>query len=76
MRPYLSQNGITAATLTVMKDGVVLYEQAYGYKDQAGTVALTPSALMTGASIVKPVTAAIVQKLAAAGQLQLSDKAY
>ena len=76
MAPYLSSNGITAATLTIMKNGVVLYTQAYGYKDLAGTVPLSANALMTGASIVKPVTASAIQKLANAGSLALTDKVF
>lgn len=76
MTPYLAAKGITAATLTVMKDGAVLYEKAYGYSNLAGTVPLTADALMTGASIVKPVAAAAVQKLAAAGTLALTDKVF
>lgn len=76
MAPYLTSNGITAATLTIMKSGVVLYEKAYGYKDLAGTVPLSADALMTGASIVKPVTASAIQKLATATRLSLSDKVF
>lgn len=76
MTPYLSANGITAATLTIMKDGVVLYEKAYGHKDAAGTTPLPADALLTGASIVKPVTAAAIQALAAAGSLALDDRVF
>lgn len=76
MAPYLTSNGITAATLTIMKNGVVLYEKAYGYKDLAGTIPLSANALMTGASIVKPVTASAIQKLASAASLSLSDKVF
>jgi len=76
MTPYLSGNGITAATLTIMKNGAVLYTKAYGFKDSAGTIPLTADALMTGASIVKPVTASAIQKLATAGSLALTDKVF
>jgi N-acyl-D-amino-acid deacylase len=76
MAPYLKSNGITAATLTIMKNGVVLYTQAYGYKDLAGTFPLSTNALMTGASIVKPVTASAIQKLANVGSLALTDKVF
>lgn len=76
MVDYLAAQGITATTLTVMKDGEVLYEKAYGYHDAAATVPLEADALMTGASIVKPVTAAAVQKLASDGRLALDDKVF
>lgn len=74
--PYLDDQGITAATIAVMKDGAVIYEKAFGYKDLAATTALRADALMTTASIVKPVTAAAIQKLAANSQLALSDKVF
>ena len=76
LSPYLNDEGITAATVTVMRNGVVVYEKAFGYKDLAATTALRTDALMTTASIVKPVTAAAIQKLAVNGQLQLSDKVF
>lgn len=76
IKPYMAANGITATTLAVMKNGQVLYEKAYGWQDLAATTPLRSDALMTGASIVKPVTAAAIQALALAGSLQLSDKVF
>ena len=76
MVPYLKSNGITAATLAIMKNGEVLFEKAYGYKDLSGTIPLTTDALMTGASIVKPVTGAAIQNLATTNNLSLSDKVF
>lgn len=73
---YLQQHGISAATVAVMKDGAVIYERAFGYQDQALTVPLRADALMTTASIVKPVTAAAIQHLASTGALRLSDKVF
>ncbi|MFN0002579.1 MAG: serine hydrolase domain-containing protein [Pseudohongiellaceae bacterium] len=73
---YLNKNGITAATLTIMKDNVVLYEKAFGYKDAAKTTPLLKDALLTGASIVKPVTGAAIQKLIAAGKVAIDDKVF
>ena len=76
IKPYMAANGITATTLAVMKNGQILYEKSYGYQDLAGTTPLRSNALMTGASIVKPVTAAAIQALASAGSLLLSDKVF
>ncbi len=73
---YLNKNGITAATLTIMKDNVVLYEKAFGYKDAAKTTPLLKDALLTGASIVKPVTGAAIQKLITAGKVAIDDKVF
>ncbi len=76
MRPYLTANGISAATLTLMKDDKVLYETAYGYQDVARSIPLRSNALLTTASIVKPVTAAAAQNLIAQGKLQSSDRVF
>lgn len=72
----MKKQGTTAVTLAVYKNGQLKYERAYGYKDQAKTIALQNDALLRTASIVKPVTAAAIQKLAAQGYLALSDHAY
>jgi len=76
MKPYLAANGISAATLTLIKDDKILYEAAYGYQDAARTIPLSPSALLTTASIVKPVTAAAAQHLIAQGKLRSSDRVF
>lgn len=76
MQPYLSANGITAATIAVMKDGVLLYEKAYGYKNEQATIPLSKDALLSGASIVKPVTAAAIYKLHSAGLLDINDLVF
>lgn len=72
----MEDTGATAVTVAVVKDGIVRYEQAYGFKDEAKTIALKSDALMRTASIVKPVTAAAIQKLAATSLLSLSDHVY
>ncbi len=76
MQQLMASTGTSAATVTVMRDGVALYDKAYGYQDAAGKVALTSNAMMVTASIVKPVTAAALQTLAVAGKLKLTDHAF
>ena len=76
VKPFMASNGITAVTVTVVKNGQVLYDQGYGFQDPARTVPLPANALMVTASIVKPVTGAAIQKLAADGVLHLSDHAF
>jgi CubicO group peptidase (beta-lactamase class C family) len=76
IQQLMASTGTTAATVTIMRDGVALYDKAYGYQDAAGKIALPANAMMVTASIVKPVTAAAVQQLAAAGTLKLSDHAF
>jgi len=76
MNATLASTGATAATITIIKNGNVIHDQGYGHLDAAGTIALPASALMTTASIVKPVTAAAVQKLALTGKLALGDHVF
>lgn len=76
MSHFMESTGVTAATITVVQNGVPIVDKGYGYKDVARTIPLQANALMVTASIVKPVTAAAVQKLGAAGVLHLSDHAF
>lgn len=72
----MQQSGATAVTLAIAKDGRIQYEQAYGFKDLNGSLPLEKDALMRTASIIKPVTAAAVRKLAECGLLALSDHVF
>ncbi|MDQ1834762.1 serine hydrolase domain-containing protein [Massilia scottii] len=76
MKPFMAPNGITAATVAVAKDGVMLAERGYGHRDSAGQVALPADALFITASIVKPVTAAAIQTLARERKLALTDHVF
>jgi len=73
IQPYMTGAGVSAAVISIQKDGAPLYEHAYGYQDAAHTVPLTATALFRVASVVKPVTAAAIQTLATQGKLALSD---
>ena len=66
MTPFMAANGITAATVAVAKDGVMLAERGYGHRDSARQFPLPANAMFITASIVKPVTAAAIQNLARA----------
>ncbi len=73
VQPYMAGAGVSAAVISIQKDGAPLYEHAYGYQDAAHTQPLAMTALFRVASVVKPVTAATIQILAAQGKLALSD---
>jgi CubicO group peptidase (beta-lactamase class C family) len=72
----MSANSINAGSITIMNSGNVLYSKSYGYQDAAKTVQVVTDPLMVTASIVKPLTAAAIQKLATAGTLNLSDRVF
>lgn len=76
IQPYLAANGITAVTVAVMQNGQLLFEKAYGYRDLQATTPLAVDALLSGASIVKPVTAAAINKLQSAGLVDRNDLVF
>jgi CubicO group peptidase (beta-lactamase class C family) len=76
MTTFMAANGITAATVAVAKDGVMLAERGYGHRDSARQFPLPANAMFDTASIVKPVTAAAIQKLARERKLALTDHVF
>ncbi|HEX8615363.1 MAG TPA: serine hydrolase domain-containing protein [Telluria sp.] len=76
MTPFMAANGITAATVAVAKDGVMLTERGYGHRDSARQVPLPADAMFITASIVKPVTAAAIRTLARERKLALTDHVF
>lgn len=76
VKMVMERTGATAVTVAFVKHRVIEYEKAYGFKDDAKSIPLKSDALMRTASIVKPITAAAIRKLANDGILQLSDHAF
>lgn len=73
---FMTTNSINAGAITVMNGGNVLYSKSYGFQDVGKTTMTVTNPLMVSASIVKPLTAAAVQKLATAGTLRLTDHVF
>jgi CubicO group peptidase (beta-lactamase class C family) len=74
---FMAAKGVTALSLAVVgKDGRVMHDKGYGFADAAQQRALPANALMVTASVVKPVTAAAIQQLAAQGRLNLNDHVF
>lgn len=76
MQNYMSERSIEAGLLAVMKDGVVVLERGYGWKDEAHTTQIPPDALMRIASVTKPITNAAIQRLIAQGELSVDDYVF
>jgi len=72
----MAKTGATAVTIAIAKHGIMKYEKAYGFKDATKTTPLKTDALLRTASIVKPITAAAIRRLANDGALSLSDHAF
>lgn len=73
MTDFTEGRGIAAAALGIMKDGDIVYDRAFGWKDQNLQAPLPVDAMMRLASVSKPITAAAIHELAADGMLDLND---
>lgn len=76
MNDFMNDNGIEAGLLGIMKDGVIVYQRGFGWKDDAHTTLLRHDALMRIASCTKPMTAAATQKLIAGNFIDPNDFAF
>ncbi len=76
MCDFMNDNGIEAGVLGIMKDGVIVYQRGFGWKDSGHSQTLRHDALMRIASITKPFTAASIQKLYASGFLDPNDQVF
>lgn len=73
MDDFMAANGIEAGLLGIMKDGAIVYQRGFGWKDADHDELLRHDALMRVASCTKPITAAAVQRLIAANALDPND---
>jgi CubicO group peptidase (beta-lactamase class C family) len=76
MISYMCSRDIKAGVLAIMKDGVIVFERGYGWKDEAQTTPHRQDALMRVASVTKPFTAAAIRVLIQDGKLSLDTKAF
>lgn len=76
MVDFMEDNGIEAGLLGIMKDGVIVYQRGFGWKDPGHTQVLRHDAVMRIASATKPFTAAAIQKLYASGALDPCDPVF
>ncbi len=76
MRDFMLARQITAGTLTLMKDGEIVFERGYGWQDRERTRVLPPDAMLRLASVVKPITAAAIRTLIAEGRLNATDRVF
>lgn len=76
MTEIMEANNISAASLSMMRNGTVLLHHVYGWQDRARQKPLRPDALFRLASVTKPFTAAAVRRLIANGQLSLSTRVF
>ncbi|HEY4321536.1 MAG TPA: serine hydrolase domain-containing protein [Gemmatimonadales bacterium] len=71
----LTRTGAPSASIAVVRDGRIVYAQAYGTARLATQLAATPAMRYSIGSVSKQFTAAAVLLLAERGKLSLDDKA-
>jgi CubicO group peptidase (beta-lactamase class C family) len=68
----LAKHRIASAGLALIADGRVVLERGYG--EQSAGISATPATLYNLASLTKPVTAEVLLRLVAAGQVSLDEQ--
>ena len=76
VKSFMQDRDITAGSLCVAVGDTIVYERGYGWQDYDLERPLRASALFRIASLAKPVTAAAIRKLVAAGAIQLDDYVF
>jgi CubicO group peptidase (beta-lactamase class C family) len=76
VQSFMQTNNVSAGTVAVMRNGVVVYHRAFGWQDQQKTVPLAPNTIMRLASVTKPLTAASVRKLIGQGKFTLNSRVF
>jgi CubicO group peptidase (beta-lactamase class C family) len=71
IRRLLDSAGVASLAVAVARDGVVLWEEGFGYADLERRVPATATTLYSLASISKPFTATAVMQLVEQGRVQL-----
>lgn len=73
MIDYLSERGIDAAELVILKNDEIVFSHSYGWFDEEHTRPLTTDAVMRIASVSKPITKALIRELVLDKKLYSSD---
>lgn len=76
MIDYLSERGIDAAELVILKNDEIVFSHSYGWFDEEHTRPLTTDAVMRIASVSKPITKALFRKLVLDKKLTSSDLVF
>lgn len=76
MRNRMAAGDVPAGALAVMRNGVVVYDRGFGWKDRDRTQVLPHNAMMRLASVTKPFTAAAIRTLIDAGTVSLTSRAF
>jgi CubicO group peptidase (beta-lactamase class C family) len=73
---FLREHGILGMSIAYGRDGVIEFEQGYGFADLEGREAVTPEHRFRIASISKPITATAVMMCIEKGLLKLDTQVF
>ncbi|MYM38031.1 serine hydrolase domain-containing protein [Duganella qianjiadongensis] len=73
LRDRMAYWRVPGVSIALINHGAVEWARGYGVTDAGGTQAVTPQTLFQAGSVSKPVTAALVLRLAAAARLDLDE---
>lgn len=76
VQSFMSTHNVPGMTLTVARNGQIVYAKGYGEANTITHEKVTNRHLFRIASITKPMTAAMILKLAEEGAFQLDDKVF
>lgn len=76
MQDYMAQHGIGAGVLAIARQGRVVFDRRYGWRDAARTERLPSPTRMRVASVTKPFIAAAIRRLITDGMLTLSTPVF
>jgi N-acyl-D-amino-acid deacylase len=73
MLALMAEHGVPGASLAVARDGKLLLARGYGWADIEKREPVQPESMFRIASLTKPLTAALVLRLAEQGEFRLDD---
>ncbi len=76
MKRFMESRTIPAGVLVVSRQGKIVLERGYGWRDRSKHHPVEIDTPFRIASLTKPITAAAVRKLIAEGRLKLTDHAF
>ena len=76
LEQFMAVKNIGAGALGVMRNGTIIYNKSFGWKDARRRLSLPDDAMFRVASLTKPITAAAVRDLVRKGMLSLDQKVF
>ncbi|SMO38567.1 Beta-lactamase [Saccharicrinis carchari] len=73
---FLRRNHLAGASLSVVKDGKLVFTKGYGFADKEKSIEVQPYNLFRIASVSKLLTAVAVMKLVEEGKVSLDDQVF